>query len=275
MTTTARQPVTSVEELKRAWLAVTQGQFRTNTNRVASPQATQATDAARWSPHEPTVAVVGCGGGSGATTASLAIATAHTTAHTGPVRVVECCSVTQSGLAAASSSELGLSQGGWSRGSRGPVLLERVTDVLTCAAETPCPSQPDEAVALTVLDVGWELGQVLTSPGWLAGAVQGAAQVVLTATATIPSLRRLEAAVQMLGPVPVCAAVLGPARKKWPRALQHSAGAVVRELEDDGALVMLPLDAHLAVSGLTPAGLPTPLLKAVTPIVQRVAERTL
>lgn len=266
------RPVISVDELKRAWAAVQAGDFRANTKARARTGAdlyragVATTDP--WQPGatEVVLPVLGCGGATGATTLAVAIATAVG----GTARVVGCASVTSSGLAAASTAELGSYESAWLRGTRDQVLLERVTDVLTTADEIPYPSIPDRPVDLTVLDIGWELGQVLTTPGWIGALVRGAGQLVLTTTATVPGMRRLEGALDLLDGTRACAAVLGPRRKKWPKSVEHTAGRAARELDHDGLLFEIPQDAALAVDGLTGAALPKPLLCAAHHLVQHL-----
>ncbi|PWJ23265.1 hypothetical protein ATK17_3758 [Branchiibius hedensis] len=269
------RPAISVDELKRAWAAVQAGDFRANTARHTVP-ATQPRAAAsapgEWQagPGELFVPVLSCGGSTGATTLAVAIATTAGV----PARVVECASVTSSGLAAASTAELGSYATSWSRGARDQVLLERVTDILTTAEEIPHPSTPDRPVSLTVLDIGWELGQVLTTPGWIGDAVRTARHLVLTSTATVPGMRRLEGALDLLDGNRACAAVLGPRRKKWPKSVEHTAGRATRDLERDGLLFAIPEDPGLAVDGLTGAPLPKPLLTAAHQLVQHLLDDT-
>ena len=65
-------------------------------------------------------------------------------------RVVECSSLTASGMAAASTAELGRHESGWTRGTREGVLLERASQVLANVEDIPTPSRFDPGVALTV-----------------------------------------------------------------------------------------------------------------------------
>lgn len=271
----ANRPAVSVDELKRAWVALNAGQFRVNTTRTPRSPAGErrrirTTD--RWQPDptEVVLPVLGCGGASGATTLAVAIAAAVGTGS----RVVECASVTSSGLAAASTAELGTYEGVWSRGSRDHVLLERVADVLTTAEEIPHPSTPDRPVTLTVLDIGWELGQVLTTPGWIGDLVRDVAHLVLATTATVPGMRRLEGALDLLDGDRVCAAVLGPRRKKWPKSVEHTAGRATRDLYRQRLLFEIPEDPALAVGGLTGTALPKPLLSVAHQLVQRLLDES-
>lgn len=257
----------SVEELKRAWQAVQAGDFCRPPGASQGPAAPGSYDTAgrSWEPHETVLPVIGCAGSVGATTLALSLATAAAAAAAdtvGSARVVECCTVTASGLAPASTAELGQQPTGWLQGTRGEVLLERSSDIFISADEVPPPTDAAPAVGLTVLDVGWELGQLLASPSWLSDRVLHADQVVAVTTATIPGLRRLEGVLALLGGTPVIGAVLGPPRRQWPRGLEHSLGALSRKLDQRGAIHLIPLDRGLAVRGLDSQALPTRLLTA-------------
>jgi hypothetical protein len=266
-TSHARRVAVSVDELKAAWIAVQAGRFRTGTGATrdlvepASPPAGQA-----WEPGpgERVLPVIGCAGSCGATTISLALAGAAAL----PARVVECSTAGASGLAAASTAELGLHESGWTRGTRDGVLLERASNVLVSIQEVPTPSVPDRNIALTVLDVGWEIGQVLATPGWLGGQVRGADLVVLVTTATVPGLRHLESALDLLAGTSTLAAVIGPKPKKWPRPVACSAGPRTRALEAAGRLVDVPEDRALAITGLDAAPLPASLLQAAATLLR-------
>jgi hypothetical protein len=185
-----------------------------------------------------------------------------------PARVVECSTAGASGLAAASTAELGLHESGWTRGTRDSLLLERASNVLVSVQEVPTPLVPDRPIALTVLDVGWEIGQVLTTPAWLGGQVRGADLVVLVTTATVPGLRRLESALDLLSGTSTCAAVIGPRPKKWPRPVACSAGPRTRALEAAGRLVDVPEHRALAITGLDPTPLPASLLQAAATLLR-------
>jgi hypothetical protein len=185
-----------------------------------------------------------------------------------PARVVECSSVPASGLAAASTAELGLHESGWTRGTRDGVLLERASTILVSIQEVPTPSVPDRPIALTVLDIGWEIGQVLTTPAWLGGQVRGAGLVVLVTTATVPGLRRLESALDLLAGTSTCAAVIGPKPKKWPRPVGYSAGPRTRAHAAAGRLIDVPENRALAIAGLDATPLPASLLAAAAKLLR-------
>lgn len=262
MSTATRRPV-SVEELQRAFQAVKAGTFRRDTSSHSLVGA-RRDSASTWESDQPVVPVISCSGGAGATTTALAIATAAETS-----RVTECCSVTSSGLSAAPTAELGQTPDGWSRGTRGSVLVERASEVFTSPDEVTLPAEPPAGCELTVLDVAWDLSVVLSSPSWLSDQILSAPAVVVVSRATVPAMRRLEGATTLLedGPT-VIAAVIGPRRKKWPRVLQASMGAFTRRLDADGLLVDLPHDADLALNGLTGRAIPTPLISAASHLLR-------
>ena len=215
------RPVVAVDELKRAWQAIQNGQFRTDAPVEASTLAA-GTDSSRvgaerapsWEPHERVLPIIGCLGGAGATTTALAIAAA-TTARAS--RLVECCTATASGLPAATDAELGTTGDGWIQGSRAGVLIERGATVMRSVTNVPHPSSPARPVELTVLDVGWETGHVLATDSWVRDHVRLAPWLVVVTTATVPGMRRLEGVLSILDGAEVVAAVRGPSRKKWHR----------------------------------------------------------
>jgi hypothetical protein len=262
-----RRTVVSVDELKRAWIAVAAGQFRAGTGRSRDLREPASLAASKgWEPGkgERVLPVIGCAGSCGASTIALALAGSASQS----ARVVECSSVTASGLAAASTAELGLHESSWTRGTRDGVLLERASEVLLSIKEVPMPSAPDRLIDLTVLDVGWEIGQVLLTPAWLGEQVRSADLLVLVTTATVPGLRRLECALDLLAGTNTCAAVIGPKPKKWPRPVGHSAGPLTRALEAAGRLVDVPEDRALAIAGLDATPLPTPVLDAAATLLR-------
>lgn len=276
---TTRESVVTVHELKRAWLALERGQFRqpgvggSRTVTIHPAQQSRAPGAdVAWQAVEPVLPVVGCAGSVGASTLALALATAASSPDAGiaRTRVVECCSVTASGLAAATTAELGPHPAGWVQGTRGEVLLERVVDAVRAPDEVPRPSiDAPYPVSLTVLDVGWELGLLLGSAGWLSDQVRRAPHVVAVARATVPGLRRLEGVLAMLAGTSVTAAVLGPRPPighlrggRGLRGIESSMGARTRELDRDGRVQRILLDPRLAHRGLDSQPLPAPLLSA-------------
>lgn len=287
-----RRSAVSVDELRRAWAAVQAGEFRQHRgatehtrplgptghrlvsqtghgtgdlDRVDDLPASDRAPVAGWAPQagERVLPVVGCCGSCGASTVAVALATAAGRT----ARVVECSSVTATGLAAAATAELGTDPAGWTQGSRGQVLLERVAGVLVRVEEVPAPSASRPGTDLTVLDVGWELGAVLATPSWLGTQVTAAATVVLVSTATVPGLRRLESALALLPGTGVCAAVLGPRRSKWPRQVTHTLGPLTAAVAEAGRLITIPQDRSMAVTGLDTAPIPPALLDAAAGVL--------
>lgn len=258
-----------VGELQRAWRAVQAGQFRAPGSPQPHPdlhgRPRRGSSSMVWDPAEGVLPVIGCAGSAGASTLALALATVA-----GPARVIECCTVTASGLAAASTAELGRHESGWVQGAREQVLIERGSGIFVGVDQVPVPTDPTRPVLLTVLDVGWELGQVLATPSWLSDQVLHAPNVIAVTTATVPGLRRLEGALALLESAQVVAAVLGPARRKWARGVEHSMGALIRGLDRDGRLLEVPVDRDLSGRGLDSTPLPTALLGAADHVLRLV-----
>lgn len=263
MTTTAATRPVAVEELRRAWLAVRAGDFRHPTKTRPAPAAPPRPGLV-WTPAsgERVVPVLGAAGGSGATTVALALATAVG----GRARLVECCSASQSGLAAASTAELGADDLGWVHGSRDQVLIDRADSVRPTLDAVPPPA-PAETPLLTVVDAGSQLEQVLAGRGWLTTLVSEAPVIVVVTRATIPGLRRLECGLHLLGAERTVAAVVGPPPRRWPRPVTHTLGELTRRLIDSGRLVAIPEDRALAVHGLTPHPLPARLVAAAATLL--------
>lgn len=234
-------------------------------------------DATSWTPHagERVIAVIGSSGSSGASTVALAVGLSAEV----PVRVIECCSASASGLAAATTAELGLHPSGWRQGRREQVLIERASEVLAGVDEVPAPAPFDPGAEhptrLTVLDIGWEVGQLTTTDTWVTDAVASADQVLLVTTATVPGMRRLEGALELLAEHAdqttqagwsvtdrTWVAVLGPRRKKWPRGVEHAGGPHTRRALNSGRVVEIPEDRGLSIHGLDSRPVPRSLLAA-------------
>lgn len=263
-----------VDELKRAWRAVLAGDFRPTRR-----QHSTTGSADRWTPQtwERPLPVLGCAGSAGATTLALAIGLSVER----PARVVECGSVTTSGLAAASTAELGRHPSGWFQGRRDHVLLERGGDVFPDpnAVPQPTPAEPlnleEEELgrgSLTILDVGWEASQLLASESWLVDVITNAPEIVLTTRATVPGIRRLDGVLTLLagagGVEGIHVAVLGPRRKKWPRGLDGAGGTLTRQLLKTERVVVVPEIAALATAGLDSRPLPSPVIDAASRLLR-------
>ena len=269
-----------VDELRRAWVAVQSGDFRQPIHPRPPTPATPpgASTAARLTPEvwrsataEMVVPVVGATTSCGATTLALAIATAAGR----PARVVELAGPSQSGLVAASSVELGSDDHGWVHGSRDQVRLDRLGSMGGQPDNVPTPL-PAETPLLTIIDIGSATDSVLAGGGWVTRLLADAPAVVVVTPATVPGLRRLECCLHLIGPDRALVAVLGPARRRWPRPVAHSAGPLTNEVIDAGRLFDIPENHRLAVSGLTPDPLPTPLLAkaaVLLPLIEGTTHR--
>ena len=236
----------SVDDLRHALRAM-----RADRPRPASPAAAPPE---RWkaAPGERVVLVCGCGSAAGATTVALALATVS-----GRARLVEACGGTTSGLAFAAATELGPAERGWLRGARDGVLVERRIDSVTSPEQVPAPTQSD--VPLTIVDSSWDVAGVLAGSGWLGDLARSAPAVVLVARATVPGLRRLESALEVVGEARAVAVTVGA--RRWPRPVEQSAGAETRRLAARGRVVTVPQEPALALMGLTPDPLPAAVIR--------------
>lgn len=234
-----------------------------------------------WTPadRERVVPIIGAAGHVGTSTVALALALACD----GPTRVVECCSVSASGLAGASTSELGLDATGWRQGKRGCVLLERTSELFGSVEDLPEPTRAEHDDQLTILDIGWDASQLAIGRGWLTATVQRSAVLIVVTAASIPGFRRLEAALELLtaSAVPtatttpglppalgrVVLVVVGPPRRKWAGGVEQSGGNAVRDLMEAGRLVEVPYLRGLAATGLDSRPFPDALTRTAARLV--------
>jgi hypothetical protein len=256
--------VVSVPELQRAWRAVQAGNFRQESP-AAAANARAVPNSPTWAPGnaEQVLPVVACAAASGASTIALALASAAG----GSARILECRGTT-SGLAAASTAELGLHPSGWRRGKRGDVLLERAGGLPSRVDEVPLPSVPDRPLALTVLDLGWDLRHVQHVPSWIGQQIKTAGVAVVVTRATIPGLLHLETTLSLLGQIRAVAAVLGSPCRRWSKAVWQSSGPMTKALDDIGRLIVIPHDSRLAAVGLDSRPLPGQLLDTAHAILE-------
>lgn len=255
-----RSPV-PVEELQRAWSAVQAGEFRTN-------NSSRRRGVSTWTPTEPTIVVAGAAGRVGASTVAVSMATACDRS----VRVVESGPMHTTGLAAATTAELGVTDTGWRRGTRDRVLIERTTSAFDRVDDVPTPEGSD--CELTIVDASWDLNQVIRADSWLTSLISDAPMLIVT-VATVPGLRALDTALQMTArPHDTWCAVLGPSLKKWPKALRTAANPRVQTAIDTGRLTTIPTVPTLAMTGLTTDPLPPHLVTACTPVLGQLVEHT-
>ena len=205
------------------------------------------------------VLVAGCLGSAGMSTVAFMLAT-----ELGDARVVECCTVTASGLCGAASAELGLVDG-WLRGSRDRVLIERRGDRIGSLAELPVPAGSD--VEFTVLDSSWDVDLLAADPAWLVVLARSLPEVVLVTRPTVPGLRRLDTAVQLLGVDRVHAVLVGVTGRRWPKPVEQAFSPAVRQLRLAGRLSGMPLLAAFTLDGLTPEPIPAAASAAVADLI--------
>lgn len=245
--------ITAVSELVMAYQAAVNGDFR-KPRAATAPQPPQS--AISWEPTEQVVLVLGCLPGAGASTVALAIASGLQHAS----RVVECCTVAASGLAAASSAELGVTVDGWVQGSRGEMVqIERRGDRVPNIEALPAP--PPSTRPVTILDSSWDIDVLLESRNWLGELARALPMVVVVTRPTIPGMRRLEAAIGLLGADRVAAVICG-ADKRLPKPVEQAMGPRLRGWRAEGRLTHLPHDNTLRIHGVTPDPLPSATVAA-------------
>lgn len=195
-------------------------------------------------------------GHSGAGASTVALALADAAAATGrSSQVIEAASPSRSGLISAASRELDVDESGaWRRGSR-PHSATSVSVTITRRAGDRQPFGWPTIQAAGELLVAVDLGLVPTDA--VAGVAGGLAVVVCRAT--IPGVRLTEQLLDRLADsTVVVVAMLGG--RRWPGEVTASAGRRLRALRDADRVVTVPLDGHLAVTGLTHVPLPKAVL---------------
>lgn len=247
----------SVDELQRAWTAVESGQFRSVSSRRRDQLRT-------WSPRKDVIAVVGATGRVGASTVALAMAEAASRS----ARVVECAPRHASGLAFATTAELGETGATWRGGSRGRVLLERAAREHSRIEDITVPSETDRE--LTILDVAWDPVGILGTNTWLADALATTPLVVVT-VATAPGVRALDQVLQQIGrPASTWCVVVGPSVRRWPKSVRLAATERIDQAVASDRLVTVPSESPFGLSGLTAEPIPRRVLEACAPLTDRM-----
>jgi len=196
------------------------------------------------------ISVVAAHAGAGASTVALAIADAAAAAGRA-THLVETAHPTRSGLVAAANAELGLdASGAWRRGSRGQVTIDR-----RAGNDTPIcwPALIASDDGLVVVDLG------LPTPDGLTRLATSGCRIVVVCRPTVPGVRLAE---QLLNSVtgPVIVASVGAG--KWPGEVSASLGPRLRALRATNAVVTVPTDRRLEVTGPTNSPLPKPVATA-------------
>lgn len=248
----------SVDELQRAWTALESGQFKSTLqprNRIDG-----------WTPREDVIAVVGAMDRVGATTTALAMAESVSRS----TRVVECAPMHASGLAFATTAELGETGATWRGGTRGRVLLERAAREHSRIEDISVPSETDRE--LTILDLGRDPVAILGTNTWLAD-VLATVPLVVVSGATVPGLRALDQVLQQTArPADTCCVVIGPSVRKWPRSVHLAATGRVNHAISTNRLVTVPSEPAFGLSGLTAEPIPGRVLAACAPVVDEMLD---
>lgn len=228
----------SLAELRAAYTALQNGTFAEVCTDFSTPVDTYEL-AGR------VVGVVGVSAGIGTTTVALAVAEA-----VGAARLVELAAPHASGLAAASTAELG-TRAGWTLGQRGELHLERR---LTPDATIPAiPASDDE---VTVVDLGAFTPHIPTT-----------GSLVVVAPCSVPGLRRLNACLTTLNPAEFVVVVTGAPGRTLPRTVAGAFAPAVRAVAAGGRVLVVPESAAFRLTGVTGEPLPRLLRTAVAPIV--------
>jgi hypothetical protein len=199
--------------------------------------------------------------GAGASTVAVTLAEALN-ASARHVRIVEVADASRSGLAGATTAELGEDGGGWRRGRRGDVVIDRLAFRALAIGQVPAPAPPPHAEEVLVLDIGWPARDALAAGGWLADALS-LASLLIVCRPTVPGIRQTEYLLAELAETPagpVTLAAVGPAR--WPGTAAASAGPQVRAAREHGRVVTIPIDRRVETDGVSAEALPKALATA-------------
>lgn len=249
----------SVDELQRAWTALESGQFRSSSSH-------RRDQFRAWSPSEDVIAVVGATGRVGASTTALAMAESVSRS----TRVVECAPMHASGLAFATTAELGETGATWRGGTRGRVLLERTAREHSRIEDITVPSETGRE--LTILDVGWDPVGILGTNTWLADSLATVPLVVVT-VATGPGVRALDQVLhRTVRPVDTWCVVIGPSVRRWSKPVHRAVTGRVNQAIATGRLVTVPSEPALGLSGLTAEPIPGRVLAACAHLVDQMLD---
>lgn len=274
MTATQERTRASLEELQAAAAAARRGDFAlyrpttaaataqaVDAPRLPAPASPAPSDTSNWQPGGPVVAVAAGHSGAGASTVAVALAEALAAAGS-RVRIVEVADASRSGLAAATSAELGEDGTGWRRGRRGDLHIDRLAFRAAAIEQVPAPAPAPHPDELLVLDIGWPARDALAARGWLAAAL-ATSSLLLVCRPTVPGIRQTEYLLADLAeqtPAPVTVASVGPTR--WPGAATASAGPQLRAARESGRVITVPIDRRVETDGVSAEALPKALAAA-------------
>lgn len=235
----------SLAELRAAFTALQAGDFTQPVWGVSDDDG-----AVRRVAQPSALGVVGVSAGIGTTTVALAVAEAI-----GAARLVEFSTPHASGLAGASTAELGI-RNGWSLGVRHGLRIERRV-----------------AAAATLLDADDGAASVVDFGSWT-GHVPRSVALVLVSGCSVPGIRRLNACLVEACPsarrvVPV---ITGCPGRSVPKQAIGAFGPELRDVYVAKRALIVPECPPLRVAGITPEPLPRALRVAVEPISDLLEE---
>lgn len=272
MTATQERTRASLEELQAAAAAARRGEFALHrptslagpggaapdAPRRAAPAAPAVQDSS-WRPNGPVVAVMAGHSGAGASTVSVTLAEALAAAGS-CVRIVEVADASRSGLAAATTAELGEDGTGWRRGRRGDIYIDRLAFRAATVEQVPAPAPAPNDGEVLVLDIGWPARDAPDVAGWLAAAMTHSA-LLLVCRPTVPGVRQTEyllaELVEHTPATSLAVASVGPVR--WPGAATASAGPQMRAAREAGRVITVPIDRRVETDGVSAEALPKAL----------------
>jgi hypothetical protein len=220
-----------------------------------------------------TVLVLAAHAGAGASTVALLLSEAAADTAAAPL-LIDCADPGSSGLAAASDTELAADDTGWRHARHGTVRIQRPMQPLASIAALPSPAPrprldvTEAPPALTVVDAGWPLRDVLSGPSWLTGLLE-AASVVLVCRATVHGIRQTEHLLDTLPALKPWVVAIGP--RHWPGPVTASCGPRLRAARTDQRLLHLPLDRAVDTTGLDSGPLPKRLQGAGRTLLTHLA----
>ena len=208
------------------------------------------------------IVVVGAHPGAGASAVAVAVAdaAAFETERCGRVFLVDEARPEVSGMSSAAEAEIQSPMAGCRAGRRGGVtILSRSTHV---DADTALPGSITSIAGLSVVDLARSWREV-AEEFRTANAVATHPQVIVVCRATVPGVRRAEAALTEL-PGRALLAAVGATR--WPPTVRGSFGPYVSSALADGRAVLVPAHRQLGVDGIDQRPLP----RAVTVAASRL-----
>jgi hypothetical protein len=198
------------------------------------------------------LSVVAAHAGAGASTVALAIADAAAAVAGRGAHLVEMAHPTRSGLVAVADAELGVDPAvPWRRGRRGRVTIHRRANN---DIPTNWPALAASENELVVIDLGSPMFDSLTR------LPTGGCRTVVVCRPTVPGVRLAEQFLNTPVTGPVIVASIGAGR--WPAEVSASLGPRLRALRAGNAVVTVPTDRRLEVTGLTSSPLTKPVADA-------------